>query len=79
MLIYHFMSLPKNNEVEIKTIKKESNPVKDGIGAIIWISAAIIYIVVSFLTSAWQITWVIFLMAIVVQEIVKLCLELGGK
>lgn len=79
LLIYHFMSLPKNNEVEVKPIKKENNKVKDGIGAIIWISAAIIYILVSFFTSAWQITWVIFLMAIVVQEIVKLCLELGGK
>lgn len=79
MLIYHFMALPKNNEVEIKQTKKENNPVKEGIGAIIWISATIIYILVSFLTSAWHITWVIFLMAVVVQEIVKLCLELGGK
>lgn len=80
MLIYHFMSLPKNNEVEIKKeIKKEKDPVKEGIGAIIWISATIIYILVSFFTFAWHITWIIFLMAVVVQEIVKLCLELGGK
>jgi len=79
LLIYHFMALPKNNEVEIKQEKKEKNPIKDVIGAIIWISATIIYILVSFLTSAWHITWVIFLMAVVVQEIVKLCLELGGK
>jgi len=79
LLIYHFMSLPKNNEVEIKRVRKEINPLKEGIGAIIWISATIIYILISFLTSAWHITWVIFLMAVVVQEIVKLCLELGGK
>lgn len=79
LLIYHFMSLPKNNEVEIKQTKKESNKVKDGINAIIWITVVIIYILVSFLTSAWHITWVIFLMGVVVQEIVKLCLELGGK
>lgn len=79
LLIYHFMSLPKNNEIEIKKPKKEINPLKEGIGDIIWITATIIYILVSFFTSAWHITWIIFLMAAVVQEIVKLCLELGGK
>lgn len=88
LLIYHFMSMPKYTKIdetiaeefkEWKRGKEKRNLVQDSIGSIIWTTATIVYLLVSFTSLAWHITWIIFIIAAVVQDIVKLLFELGGK
>ncbi len=57
---------------------KEFNSTKDNnassfktISGAIWSLTVVIYIVLSFLTGAWHITWVLFLVAVAVTNIVK--------
>ncbi len=88
LLIYHFMSMPKYTKIdetlaeefkEWKRGKEKRNLMQDSIGSIIWTTATIVYLLVSFTSGAWHITWIIFIIGAVVQEIVKLLFELGGK
>lgn len=57
---------------------KEFNSTKDNnsssfkaISGAIWSLTVVIYLVLSFLTGAWHITWVLFLVAVAVTNIVK--------
>ena len=58
--------------------KENSNPVIKRIEGIISIITVIIYLGVSFLTKAWNITWIIWLVYALVMEIVKLVFYLRG-
>jgi len=81
LLIYHFMSMPKYTTIDETMAEefKEWKNKKENIGSIIWTTATIVYLLVSFTSGAWHITWIIFIIAAVVQDIVKLLFELGGK
>ena len=57
---------------------KEEQIVKQ-INDILAIFATIIYLVVSFITMAWHITWVIWIVYGLVTEIIKLIFMLGGN
>ncbi|NLI54305.1 MAG: hypothetical protein GX417_08245 [Clostridiales bacterium] len=54
---------------------KQNNKQKDkAVGAIVgsfWLIAVCVYIVVSFLTGAWHITWIIFLIAAAVASMIR--------
>ncbi len=59
------------------------NPQKNGtvFGAItsaIWALTVLVYILVSFATGAWYITWVIFLIAVAIVNIVKAIMISNG-
>lgn len=60
----------KEEEKEEKIIK-QINDIIGGIGVAI-------YFIVSFLTMAWHITWVIFIVIGLLEEIVKLIFMLKG-
>ena len=51
----------------------------NAINSAIWSLTVAVYLVVSFLTSAWQITWIIFLIGTAVTGMVKAIFDLGGK
>ena len=70
MLVYHFISLPKEEEEEKIKNKKEIEKY-DGVIALIFTS---IYLFVSFATSAWHITWLLWVVFALVIEIVHLLL-----
>lgn len=59
-----------------KTNKKE---VKNAIHSIIWMLILIVYFVVSFVTGAWYITWVLFLAGICITAIIDLILSLKNN
>lgn len=68
-IVKHYMSVPKFNKT--KEEEKQDKIVKqinDIIGAI----GVSIYFIVSFITMAWHITWVIFIIMGMTEEIVKL-------
>lgn len=68
-IVKHYMSIPKiektKEEEKQDKIVKQINDIIGGIGVAI-------YFIVSFITMAWHITWVIFIITGLVGEIVKL-------
>lgn len=74
-IVKHYMSIPKSEKT--KEEKKQDKIVKqinDIIGAI----GVAIYFIVSFTTMAWHLTWIIFIVIGLVEEIVKLIFMLKG-
>lgn len=56
----------------IKTVRVEQNPLLRRIYKVISLIMVIIYLLVSFITQAWHITWILFIVLSLVYEIVKL-------
>lgn len=55
-----------------KTVKVEQNPLLRRIYKILSLIMVIIYLIISFITQAWHITWILFIVLSLVYEIVKL-------
>ena len=68
-IVKHYMSVPKfdKTEKEIKQDKivKQINDIVGGIGLVI-------YLILSFITMAWHITWIIFIIVGMITQIIKL-------
>lgn len=62
-----------------KEKKEEKNTITKSISNIIGILSFIIYMIISFKTMAWHITWIIFVIGGLIQEIIKLIFELKGE
>lgn len=67
------MSMPKSNQPKEEMNLKEKKEILKSIRCIIWCLITAIYIVLSFVTMAWHITWVVFIIGAVISEIAKLC------
>ena len=65
-----------NDKKKTETIKKNEKTIVKSINKIISLLGVIIYIFVSFLTGAWHITWIIFLITVAVKEIIKILFTL---
>lgn len=85
LIIYRGIALhsrPKNNETMVNEFRQwqEGNPSKKSklgaVSGIIWSIAVIVYFILSFATYAWHITWLVFLIAVAVQQIVRLIMTL---
>lgn len=68
-IIKHYMSVPKFEKTKEE---KEDDQVLKQINAIIGTICVIIYFLVSFITMAWYVTWVIFVINGLICQIVKL-------
>lgn len=66
------MSMPKE-EPKVEKDMNEKKEILKSIRCIIWCLITALYIILSFVTMAWYITWVIFIIGAVISEIVKLC------
>ena len=68
LLIYYFVSTPKegNNRKENKLINK-----------IIFLVTIIVYFIISFIWKAWAVSWIIFIIGILVAQVIKLIRMLG--
>lgn len=68
-IVKHYMSVPKfdktKEEIKQDKILKQINDIIGGIGVAI-------YFIVSFVTMAWHITWIIFVIIGMIEQIVKL-------
>lgn len=73
IIIYTCMTYKKGEAV------KEKNPLLKRINNIIEIICFIIYMIISLKTMAWHITWIIFIICGLLEEIVKLIFELKGE
>lgn len=73
-LIYHFMSLPKEKETEQKKEKNKYEWLDD----LVTLIFTAIYILISFITMHWEITWILWIVYAIVLEIIHLALKLKG-
>ena len=78
-IIRHYMSIPKfeQTEEEIQMEERQKSLQKQ-INEIIMSIAGTIYFIVSFLTMAWHVTWIIFIIASLICQVVKLVFLLKG-
>lgn len=74
IIIYTCMTYKRE---KIETTEK--NSLIKRINKIIEIICVIVYLMVSFATGAWHITWIIFIVCGLIEEVVKLIFELKGE
>ena len=72
LIIYSSIVYGKSEKEKVKESKEPKNVVLKGITEIISIAGVIAYLLVSFLTGAWHITWIIFIAIGLVNAIIKL-------
>ncbi len=72
LIIYSSIVYGKSEKDKLKESKEPKNVVLKGITEIISIAGVITYLLVSFLTGAWHITWIIFIAIGLLNAIVKL-------
>lgn len=85
LIIYAQMSKPKYRKVDdsiVEEFKEWQNQTDSdrramrAISSAMWSLITVIYIVVSFMTMAWHVTWVIFLIGAAIEGILKAVFEL---
>lgn len=67
----------KEGEDEISPLDSPRTKLRKSVNGLISAIALVVYLIVSFTTMAWHITWVIFVLSAAVQNIVKACFELA--
>lgn len=86
MIIYNNISKPRYMKID-DTIVEEFKEWKENRGnkglnsliSAIWSLTTAIYFIVSFITGAWYITWVIFLIATAINSVIKAVFDLKGE
>lgn len=61
-----------------KDEKKTTDPARKAADSIVWIAGLCIYFALSFLTSAWHITWIMFPLIAAIQGLIEACFDLKG-
>ncbi|CDC63512.1 putative uncharacterized protein [Clostridium sp. CAG:448] len=66
--------------VKAKEKENERSPLRKAVGSAIWIVIVAVYLCVSFWTSAWHLTWLIFPIGAAINNIIDAAIALkGGK
>ena len=88
LIIYNAMTKPKSLKKDDSMVEEfkewktnQYSPNRSAmktINSAIWSITVVIYMIISFTTFAWHITWVLFLIAAAVQGVVKAVFELRG-
>ncbi|WP_304340953.1 permease prefix domain 1-containing protein [Metaclostridioides mangenotii] len=86
MLVYNNMSKIKKYDredesiveeiKEKKTVRYQKNRVRKATSSAVWAIAISAYFIISFLTNAWYVTWVIFIIGYAVDQIISAFIEL---
>ncbi|MBN1775327.1 MAG: permease prefix domain 1-containing protein [Oscillospiraceae bacterium] len=85
LLIYNSMTKVEYNKTdetmveefrEWKVQKDQKNSLRSNISAILWPSILIAYFLISFLTQAWYITWVLFIAGVMIEGIISVIFDL---
>lgn len=88
ILVYVTMTKPRYRRAEDtiveefkewKSSKDSRNEVWKSISAALWMLVVIAYLLTSFLTGAWHITWIIFLIGTALEQIAKAVFQLLKK
>ena len=77
IIVYRSTLNRKNdNDEEKAEKKKQENPTLKAVKSCVWAVAVIIYFVISFLSSAWYITWLVFPITGAITDVIEACFDL---
>ena len=86
LIVYTSMTTPKDVAAALDAASREvavSNSGKaslfESISKLYWSIVTIVYLGVSFLTSAWHITWLIWLIATAIEQALKIIFEIKSS
>jgi len=74
-LIFIWGSINQSLLEMVKSYNKEKNlkkVLKKGLSSILWLATVIFYILISFSSGWWHLTWLIFIVAVIVQKIINM-------
>ena len=57
----------------------KNKEIKKAIDSILWTLTVIVYLIISFTFGIWYISWIIFLIASLIENIIKLMFKLGEE
>ena len=81
LLVYHYASRPKYQKYDDTIVEefkqwndnsKQNRGLRVAISATLWTLIVLVYLLISFLTFAWYITWMIFLVGACIEAIINL-------
>lgn len=85
MIVYSYMSTPKeykdyedSQEQELKSMKPKDRKIFEAISSIYWLIVTAIYLLISFVTHAWGITWIIWVISGIFHQIIVVIFQLKG-
>lgn len=85
LIVYSNMSTPKefkdyegNCDKELESMKTKDRKIYEAISSIYWTLTTLFYLLVSFMTMAWHITWIIWVIAGVLHQIITTIFQLRG-
>jgi len=89
LLIYNNMTKPRSNRANNDTMveefrewnsdKKERKKMRSAISSALWSLIVVVYLVVSFLTFAWHVTWIIFVIGVAIEAIMNIFYAASDK
>lgn len=88
LILYNNMTKPKYLKKDSTVVEEfkewkanstEKNTLYQSITKVMWSCITILYFIVSFLTMAWHITWIIFLIGSAIQGIIRAIFELKNR
>lgn len=86
LLVFHFISRPKYNKEdetmieefkEWKAAKDKNKPLFDALSGAFWLIVVTVYFYVNFAFGWWSFSWIIFILAAAIQNIIKAIYELS--
>lgn len=79
IIVYRSIVNSKNKREDEEEKKKEpENPVLKAVKSCVWAVAIIVYFLISFLTGAWYITWLVFPITGAITDVIEACFDLKG-
>lgn len=78
MLIYVEMTKPVTNALEKKKVYRKEDRLYKQITSVLALLILAIYLIISILTMAWAITWILWIVYALLTEIIKLVFSLKG-
>ena len=78
LLVYIEMTKPLTNEKKKEKVLTREDKLYKRITSVLALFVLAIYLIVSFLTMAWGVTWILWIVYALLTEIIKLCFSLKG-
>ena len=69
----------EREEVEEEASTKKTKGIREFVDDIFWMAVLIVYLLVSFITHRWDITWIIWLVAGIFDTVIEFCFKRRKK
>ncbi len=77
--VYHLMTHPEIVRGFSRLPRKRRKQLRGTISSILWLSTVILYFVISFAFGGWALSWLIFLVSAILEQIITLLFKSGEE